>query len=179
MAFKFLAGPNLWCLPWDSPTCNSASTSSASATSPTVSTASSAASACTHHFFLSRFSQWARTGIIFASVLEEFAHLPEFVLVSMIVSIRYVQPNQCLGVTLFSYFRFLFVTCKNYGVKRQGNLLTKILLSRQFASTSVRQYVSTSVCQYVSMSVRQYVSMPLCSMAAVHQYVSTSVRHVT
>ncbi len=101
-------------------------------------------------------------------MLEEFACLPEFVLVSTIVSIGSVRPNQCLGVILFSYFRFLFVTCKNYGVKRQGNLLTKILLSRQYVSTSVRQYIS--------MSVRQYVSTPLCSMAAVRQYVSTSVR---
>jgi hypothetical protein len=105
--------------------------------------------------------------IIFASVLEEFACLPELFLVSTIVLIGSVRPNQCLGVTLFSYFRFLYVTCENYGVKRQGNLLTKILLSRQYVSTSARQYASTSVCQYVSM--------PLCGMAAVRQYVSTSV----
>ena len=114
-------------------------------------------------FFIARFPQRAPTRITFASVLEEFARLPEFVLVFMIVLIESVQPNQCLGVTLFSYFRFLFVTCKNYGVKRQGNLLTETLLLRQYVSTSVHQYVSTSVC----------------GMAAVRQYVSTSVRHVT
>jgi hypothetical protein len=78
-----------------------------------------------------------------ARVLEEFARLPEFVLVSTIVSIGSVRPNQCLGVTLFSYFLFLFVTCENYSVKRQGNLLTKILLSHVFnMRASVRQYGS-------------------------------------
>ncbi len=115
--------------------------------------------------------------VMLTCVLEEFARLPEFVLVSTIALIGSVRPNRCLGVTLFYYFRFLFVTCKNYGVKRQGNLLTEILLSCQYVSTSVRQYVSTSVCQYVSTrygcstSVRQYISTP------VRQYVSTSVRH--
>ncbi len=99
---------------------------------------------------------------------EEFAHLPEFVLVSTIVLIGSIRPNQCLGVTLFSYFRFLFVTWLNFGAKRQGNLLTKILLLRQYVSTSVRQYANTSV--------HHYVSTPLCGMAAVHQYVSTPVR---
>jgi hypothetical protein len=116
--------------------------------------------------FFARFPQRARTRIIFASVLEEFACLPEFVLVSTIVLIGSVRPNQCLGVTLFSYFRFLFVTHKNYGVKRQGNLLTKISLL----------HVSTSVRQYASTSVHQYVSTPLCGMAAVRQYISMSVR---
>jgi hypothetical protein len=86
-----------------------------------------------------------RTRIFFASVLEEFVRLPEFVLVFTIVLIGSVRLNWCLGVTLFSYFRFLFVTRKNYGVKRQGNLLTKISLLH--VSTSVCQYVSTPVCQ--------------------------------
>jgi hypothetical protein len=134
------------------------------------------------------------------AVLEEFACLPEFVLVSTIVSIGSVRPNQCLGVTLFSYFRFLFITHGNYSVKRQGNLLTEILLLHvinmrasvhQYVSTSVRQYASTpvrqcgcstSVRQYVSTSVRQYVSPPVrqygCT-TSVHQYISTSVRHIT
>ncbi len=104
-------------------------------------------------------------------LLEEFVRLPEFVLVSTIVLIGSVQPNWCLGVTLFYYFRFLFVTHENYSVKRQGNLLTEILLLHVFnMSTSVHQYVSTSVRQYASMPVRQYASTP------VHQYVSTSVR---
>jgi len=132
------------------------------------------------------------------SVLEEFGHLPEFVLVSMIVLIGSVWPNRCLGVTLFHYFRFLFVTCENYGVERQGNLLTKILLSyvfnvstsvhqyastpvRQYASTPVRQYASTSVRQYVSTSVRQYASTPVRQYIStpVRQYVSTPVRQYT
>jgi hypothetical protein len=100
--------------------------------------------------------------------------MPEFVLVSTVVLIGSVRPNRCLGVTLFSHFRFLFITSKNYSVKRQGNLLTEILLSH--ISTSVRQYVSTPVHQYVSTSVHhyavwlQYVSTP------VHQFVSMSVR---
>ncbi len=89
-----------------------------------------------------------------------------------------VRLNQCLGVTLFSYFRFLFITRKNYGVKRQGNLLTEARV-RQYISTSVRQYVSTSVRQYVSTSVRQYVSTSVQQYAVWLQYVSTSVRHVT
>ncbi len=89
----------------------------------------------------------------------------KFVLVSTIV-IGSVLPNGCLEVTLYSYFRFLFVTHKNYGVKRQRNLLTKISLL----------HVSTSVHQYASMSVRQYISTPSCGMAAVRQYVSMSVR---
>jgi hypothetical protein len=115
-----------------------------------------------------------------AGVLEEFVHLPEFVLVSTIVLIESVRPNWCLGVTLFYYFRFLFITCKNYGVERQGNLLTEILLShvfnanmpvRQYASTPVRQYDSMPVCQYAStanMPVQQYASTP------VRQYASTA-----
>ncbi len=75
-------------------------------------------------------------------VLEEFTRLPEFVLVSTIVSIGSIWPNQYLGVTLFSYFRFLFVTRNNYSVKRQGNLLTKILLSHVFnMRASVHQYI--------------------------------------
>jgi hypothetical protein len=135
-------------------------------------------------FFFAHSPQRACMRIIFASVLEEFVCLPEFVLVSMIVLIGSIWPNRCLGVTLFSYFRFLFVTCKNYSVKRQGNLLTKILLLhvfnmstsvRQYVCTPVHQYVSTSVCQYVSMSVRQYISTPVrqygCSMS-VCQFVS-------
>jgi hypothetical protein len=110
------------------------------------------------------------------TLLEEFVCLPEFVYVSTIVWIWSVRPNWCLGLTLFSYFRFLFVTCKNYGVKRQGNLLTKILLSPQYVSTSVRQYVSTSVRQYVSTSVCQYAIMRYSCSTSVRQYVSTPVR---
>jgi hypothetical protein len=116
-------------------------------------------------------------------VLEEFARLPEFVLVSRIVSIGSVQPNWRLGVTLFSYFRFLFVTHKNYGVKRQGNLLTEISLFHVI--TSVCQYVSMSVHQYAivrygcSMSVRQYVSTPVRQYAIMWYGCSTSVHYVT
>jgi hypothetical protein len=109
-------------------------------------------------------------------VLEEFVRLPEFVLVFTIVSIGSIQPNWYLGVTLFSYFRFLFITRKNYGVKRQGNLLTKILLSHQYVSTSVRQYASTPVCQYISMSVHQYAVWLQYVSTSVRQYISTSVR---
>ncbi len=125
--------------------------------------------------------------IIFTSVLEEFVCLPEFVLVSTIVSIGSVRPNRCLGVTLFYYFRFLLVTRENYGVERQGNLLTEILLSHILnVSTPVRQYVSTPVCQYASTPVCQYTSMPVCQYASmpvpqydsmpVRQYASTPVR---
>ncbi len=118
-------------------------------------------------------------------MLDKFACLPEFVLVSRIVLIGSVRPNRCLGVTLFSYFRFLFVTRKNYGVKRQGNLLTKILLSHvfnmrvsvcQYVSTSVRQYVSTPVRQYISTPVRQYLSMPVCLYVSTRYGCSMSVR---
>jgi hypothetical protein len=105
---------------------------------------------------------------------EEFACLPEFVVVSTIVLIGSVRPNQCLGVTLFSYFRFLFTTCKNYGVKKQGNLLTNIL--HLHISTSVRQYVSTPVRQYVSTSVRCYAVWLQYVSTSVHQSASTSVR---
>ncbi len=55
-------------------------------------------------------------------MLEEFACLPEFVIVSMIVSIGSVLPNQCLGVTPFYYFRFLFVTRENYSEESQWKL---------------------------------------------------------
>ncbi len=102
-------------------------------------------------------------------MLEEFVCLPEFILVSTIVLIGSVRPNQCLGVTLFYYFRFIFVTRENYSVERKGNLLTKILLLHVFnvstpvhhyAITPVRHYASmpVDVCQYASMSVRQYTS---------------------
>ncbi len=73
----------------------------------------------------------------------------------------------------FSYFMFLFITRKNYGVKRQGNLLTKILLLH--VSTSVRQYVSTPVHQYVSTSVHHYVVWLQYVSTSVHQYASTLV----
>ncbi len=105
-------------------------------------------------------------------MLEEFVRLPEFGLVSRIVSIGPVRPNRCLGVTLFYYFRFLFVTSENYGVERQGNLLTEILLSHVFnISTPVHHYAITPLRQYASTSVdvRQYTSTPE------HQYVSTPV----
>ena len=103
-------------------------------------------------------------------------------------SVNRVRPAELVSWSnTFSYFRFLFITRQIYGVKRQGNLLTEILLLHhyvstsvlQYASTSVRQYISTplcgmaAVCQYVSTSVCQYVSTPVC------QYVSTSVHHVT
>jgi hypothetical protein len=129
-------------------------------------------------FFFARLPQRACTWIIFTSVLEEFVHLPEFVLVSTIVSIRSVQLNWCLGVTLFYYFRFLFVTCENYGVERQGKLLTEILHLHIFnISMPVHQYTSTPVRQYASTSVRQYASMPVCQYVStpVRQYASTSV----
>ncbi len=147
-------------------------------------------------FFFARLPQRACMGIIFMSVLEEFVRLPEFVLVSTIVLIGSVRPNRCLGVTLFYYFRFLFITCENYGVERQENLLTKILLLhvfnistpvrhyasmpvRHYASTSVRQYVSTAEPQYASTSVHQYAITPVRQYAStpVHQYASMSVRH--
>jgi hypothetical protein len=113
-------------------------------------------------FFFACLPQRACTRIIFTSVLEEFVPLPEFVLVSTIVLIGSVRPNRCLGVTLFYYFRFLFVTCENYSVERQGNLLTKILLSHIFnVSTSVHQYTSTPLRHYAIMPSRQYASMPV------------------
>jgi hypothetical protein len=103
-------------------------------------------------------------------LLEEFVCLPEFILVSTIVSIGSVRPNRCLGVALFYYFRFLFVTRENYGVERQGNLLTEILLLHVFnASMTVCQYASTPVRQYASTPVRQYASMTVC------QYASTPI----
>jgi hypothetical protein len=111
--------------------------------------------------------------IIFASVLEEFARLPEFVLVSTIVLIGSVRPNRCLGVTLFTYFRFLFITRENYGVERQVNLLTEISLLH--VSTSVHQYVSMPVCQYVSTSVHHCAVWLQYLSTSVHQYASTSV----
>jgi hypothetical protein len=55
-------------------------------------------------------------------MLEEFVRLPEFVLVSTIVSIGSVLSNRCLGVTLFYYFRFLFVTRENYSGESQRKL---------------------------------------------------------
>jgi hypothetical protein len=125
-------------------------------------------------FFFARLPRRACTRIIFMSVLEEFVHLPEFVLVSTIVLIGSVRPNRCLGVT-FYYFRSLFVTCENYSVERQGNLLTEILLLHLFnVSTPVRHYASMPVRQYAStpVDVRQYASTPVC------QYVSTPVRQL-
>jgi hypothetical protein len=80
-------------------------------------------------------------------MLEEFVRLPEFVLVSTIVSIGSILPNQCLEVTLLYYFRFLFVTCENYSGESQGKLayqdLTLARLQRQYASTPLRHYAST------------------------------------
>ncbi len=125
-------------------------------------------------------------------MLEEFVHLPEFVLVSMIVSIWSVLTNRCLGVTLFYYFRFLFVTCENYSGESQRKLayqdLTLARLQHQYAititplphyaSTPVRQYASTPVCQYASTPVCQYASTPVCQYASmpVRQYASMLVR---
>ncbi len=133
-------------------------------------------------FFFAHLPRWACTRMIFTSVLEEFVHLPEFVLVSMIVLIGSVRPNWCVGVTLFYYFRFLFITCENYWVERQGNLLTKILLLHIFnVSTPVRHYASMTVRQYVSTPVRQYASTPVCQYTSmpVRQYASTPVRQYT
>ncbi len=115
-------------------------------------------------------------------MLEEFIRLPEFVLVSGIVLIGSVLPNQCLGVTLFYYFRFLFVTRENYSGERQRKLayldLTLERLQRQYAITPLRHYAITPlrhyaitpVQQYTRMPVRQYASMP------VRQYTSMPVR---
>ena len=123
-------------------------------------------------------------------MLEEFVHLPEFVLVSMIVLTGSIQPNWCLGVTLFYYFRFLFVTRENHSRESQRKLayqdLTLARLQRQYAITPLRhyaitplcQYASTPVRQYASTPVRQYASMPVCQYASmpVRQYASTPVR---
>jgi hypothetical protein len=65
-------------------------------------------------------------------LLEEIICLPDFVLICTIVLIGPVRPNRCLQVTLSYYFRFLFVTCKNYGVEVRGNLLTNTLLLHVF-----------------------------------------------
>jgi hypothetical protein len=122
-------------------------------------------------------------------MLVEFVCLPEFFLVSTIVSIGSVLPNWCLGVTLFYYFRFLFVTHENYSGESQRKLayedLTLARLQhqyaitplRQYASMPVRQYASTPVCQYASMPVRQYASTPVCQYTStpVRQYASTPV----
>ncbi len=106
-------------------------------------------------------------------LLEEFVCLQEFVLVSMIVSIGSVWFNWCFGVTLFYYFRFLFVTCEIYSGESQQKLtyqdLTLARLQRQYAITPLRHYAITPlhhyaitpVCQYASMPVCQYASMPV------------------
>jgi hypothetical protein len=139
-------------------------------------------------------------------LLEEFVYLPEFVLVSTIVLIGSVLPNWCLGVTLFYYFIFLFVTRENYSGESQRKLayrdLTLARLQRQYvsmplrhyaitplrhyaimplgqcASVPVRQYASMPVCQYTSTPVRQYTSMPVCQYASmpVCQYAGMPVR---
>jgi hypothetical protein len=128
------------------------------------------------------------------TLLEEFVCLPEFTLVSTIVLIKSVLPNWCLGVTLFYYFRFLFVTRERYSGESQRKLaywdLTLARLQCQYAitplrhyaimplchyaSTPVHQYASTPVRQYASTPVRQYASTPVCQYAStpVRQYVS-------
>jgi hypothetical protein len=102
-------------------------------------------------------------------------------------SVNRVRPAELVSWSnTFSYFRFLFITRQIYGVKRQGNLLTEILLLHQYVSTSVHQYASMSVRQYAIMrygcstSVRQYISTPVRQYVStsVRQYVSTSVCHV-
>jgi hypothetical protein len=121
--------------------------------------------------------------IIFTSVLEEFVRLPEFVLVSIIVSIRSIRPNRCLGVTLFYYFRFLFATCENYSGESQRKLayqdLTLARLQRQYAVTPLCHYAITPLRHYASMPLRQYAIMPVCQYAStpVRQYTSMPVRH--
>jgi hypothetical protein len=111
-------------------------------------------------------------------MLEEFVRLPEFVLVSMIVSIGSVRPNWCLGVTTFYYFRFLFVTCENYSGESQRKLaykdLTLARLQRQYAITPLRHYTITPLrhyaitplCHYAITPVRQYASTPVCQYAS-------------
>jgi hypothetical protein len=114
-------------------------------------------------------------------VLEEFVCLPEFVLVSMIVLIGSVRLNWCLGVTLFYYFRFLFVTCENYSGESQRKLtyqdLSLARLQRQYAITPLRHYSITPLCHYAIMPVHQYASTPVCQYASmpVRQYASTPV----
>jgi thiamine-monophosphate kinase len=90
---------------------------------------------------------------------------PKYVTVSFAVSNRFSLE------AMEELYSGMQLACENYGVERQGNLLTKILLSHIFnVSTSVRQYASTPVRQYASMPVRQYASTP------VRQYTSTPVR---
>jgi hypothetical protein len=116
------------------------------------------------------------------SVLEEFVRLPKFILVSTIVSIGSVRPNRCLGVTLFYYFRLLFITHENYSGESQRKLayqdLTLARLQHQYAITPLHHYTSTSVRHYASMPVRQYASTPVRQYAStpVCQYASTPVR---
>ncbi len=98
-------------------------------------------------------------------MLEEFVRLPEFVLVSTIVLIGSVLPNWCLGVTLFYYFRFLFLTHEIYSGESQGKLayrdLTLTHLQRQYAIMPLRHYTITPLRHYAITPVRQYASMPV------------------
>jgi hypothetical protein len=115
-------------------------------------------------------------------MLEEFVCLPEFLLVSTIVLIGSIQPNRCLGVTLFYYFRFLFVIRENYSGESQRKLayqdLTLAHLQHQYAITRLRHYAITPLRHYASMPVRQYASTPVRQYAStpVRQYASTPVR---
>ncbi len=112
------------------------------------------------------------------TLLEEFVRLPEFALVSTILSIESVLPNWCLGVTLFYYFRFLFVTRENYSGESQRKLayrdLTLARLQRQYAITPLRHYAITPLCHYANTPVRQYANTPVRQYASmpVRQYVS-------
>jgi hypothetical protein len=109
-------------------------------------------------------------------VLEQFVRLPEFLLVSMIMLIGSVLPNWCLGVTLFYYFRCLFVTHDNYSGESQQKLayqdFTLARLQCQYAITPLRHYAIMPLRHYAITPVRQYTSMP------VRQYASTPVRQL-
>ncbi len=65
-----------------------------------------------------------------------------------------VLPNWCLGVTLFYYLRFLFVTRENYSVERQRKLayrdLTLAHIQCQYAITPLRHYAITPLRHYAS-----------------------------
>ncbi len=101
-------------------------------------------------------------------MLEEFIRPPEFVLISTIMSIGPVRPNQCLQVTLFYYFRFLFVTRKNYGVEIRGNLHTNILLLHVFNAGMPLW----PVCHYGQYAIT--ASMPLRPVCHYGQYAITA-----
>ncbi len=93
---------------------------------------------------------------------------------SVIVLIGSVLPNWCLGVTLFYYFRFLFVTRENYSGKSQRKLAYQDLIlarvQRQYAITPLRHCTITPLRHYASMPVRQYASTPVRQLYKPQQY---------